>query len=234
VALGAGVVFGAAVGTRAVGAPRAHARAWRQTDAAQYTLAIQATGLRGAWFTDVTASATLDRSRLQATVSATGRVSSDWRWRGTGALFAAWRLADRVALEASVSGFLSDPFLGYPRAWTAGAGVRVHWGARPPRLLQPVLARRHGDSVLVRVRFAGAVSVALAGEWNGWTPLALRRIGADRWEGSLSLAPGTYRFSLVVDGSRWLVPPGVAAVSDDLGGTTGLLVVPPVSGQTRP
>jgi hypothetical protein len=161
-------------------------------------------------------------------------VSSDWRWRGTGALFAAWRLADRVALEASVSGFLSDPFLGYPRAWTAGAGVRVHWGARPPRLLQPVLARRHGDSVLVRVRFAGAVSVALAGEWNGWTPLALRRIGADRWEGSLSLAPGTYRFSLVVDGSRWLVPPGVAAVSDDLGGTTGLLVVPPVSGQTRP
>ena len=40
------------------------------------------------------------------------------------------------------------------------------------------------------------------------------------------LAPGTYRFTLVVDGTRWLVPAGVVTVPDEMGGEQGLLVVP--------
>jgi hypothetical protein len=42
----------------------------------------------------------------------------------------------------------------------------------------------------------------------------------------LVLAPGTYRFTLVVDGTRWMVPAGIATVPDDMGGEQGLLIVP--------
>jgi hypothetical protein len=92
-----------------------------------------------------------------------------------------------------------------------------------------VVARRVGARVLVRVRLSGATSVAIAGEWTNWSPVQLRRIkaGSHEWEGDFELAPGTYRFNLLVDGARWTLPAGVASVPDELGGRVALLVVPP-------
>jgi hypothetical protein len=68
--------------------------------------------------------------------------------------------------------------------------------------------------------------VSLAGEWNEWaaSPLTVRPDG--RWETTVRLAPGAYRFSLVVDGGRWVLPSGVPALDDDFGGRVGLLVIP--------
>jgi hypothetical protein len=73
----------------------------------------------------------------------------------------------------------------------------------------------------------GAASVAIAGDWNGWTPDLLRNLGADIWEGVLQLAPGTYHFNLVVDGRDWVVPGGIATVSDGMGGLLAILTVLP-------
>jgi hypothetical protein len=39
------------------------------------------------------------------------------------------------------------------------------------------------------------------------------------------LAPGTYHFNLLVDGNDWVVPGGVAVVSDGMGGLVAVLTV---------
>ncbi len=64
------------------------------------------------------------------------------------------------------------------------------------------------------------------GTWTGWQPVPLERAADGRWVIRVTLGPGTYRFNLVIDGERWIVPDGVAAVDDGFGGKTGLLVVP--------
>ena len=71
----------------------------------------------------------------------------------------------------------------------------------------------------------GARTVAIAGEWNDWTPTDLQRLDDGRWRADLALSQGAHRFSLVVDGSKWVVPPGVATLPDDMGGKVGLLIV---------
>ena len=40
------------------------------------------------------------------------------------------------------------------------------------------------------------------------------------------LRRGLYHFNLLVDGAEWVVPKGVATVSDGLGGMVGVLLVP--------
>jgi hypothetical protein len=40
------------------------------------------------------------------------------------------------------------------------------------------------------------------------------------------LAPGVYRFALLVNGDRWTVPDEIAAVPDEFGGKAALLVIP--------
>ena len=79
--------------------------------------------------------------------------------------------------------------------------------------------------MVVRFRMDSAHSVAIVGSWNAWTPVPLRGLGADIWEAALVLPPGTYYFNLVVDGQEWVVPGGVAVVSDGMGGLVAVLTV---------
>ena len=78
-----------------------------------------------------------------------------------------------------------------------------------------------------RVTFVvpGAEQVAIAGEWNDWTPVALTRLDGERWQANVTLGKGAHRFSLLLNGERWLVPSGVPSIPDSFGGTVGLLVV---------
>jgi hypothetical protein len=71
----------------------------------------------------------------------------------------------------------------------------------------------------------GAQSVGIAGTWNEWKPRALHPVGGDIWEGALQLPPGTYHFNLIVDGSEWVVPGGVATAPDGMGGLIAVLIV---------
>ena len=56
--------------------------------------------------------------------------------------------------------------------------------------------------------------------------MALRSLGDQLWEGALRLTRGVYHFNLLVDGSDWVVPNGVATVSDGMGGMVAVLIVP--------
>ena len=54
------------------------------------------------------------------------------------------------------------------------------------------------------------------GEFTDWRPVALHRSGSD-WTATLTVAPGTYRMNVRIDGGAWAVPPGVTALEDDFG-----------------
>ena len=72
----------------------------------------------------------------------------------------------------------------------------------------------------------GATSVAIAGDWTAWQPLPLVSVGDEIWEAALCLPAGTYHFNLVVDGNEWVVPGGVATMTDGMGGLLAILIVP--------
>jgi hypothetical protein len=234
VAIGAGPTTGVIERERSVTAPHLRARVWWLTGPAQLSLNAEPTRFVGAWYTDVVAGATVDRGRVVASLWARARLSDAYGSKGAASAALQYFVSPAVALEAAGGSYLADPFQGLPRAGFVSAGVRVHAAPRPlapaprssPPRLAPLTTQRRGDSVVVRFRMDRARSVAIAGDWNAWQPAPLRSLGGDVWEASMVLGPGTYHFSLLVDGSDWVVPGGVAVVSDGMGGMVALLTVP--------
>ena len=101
-----------------------------------------------------------------------------------------------------------------PPVWTAvGAG-------------RPIYAVQPGTTELRFVVPGPATRVELVGDWTRWKRVPLVRGSDGRWVIPITLAPGVYRFNLVVDGKRWIVPEGVAEIDDGFGGKTAVLVVP--------
>jgi len=232
-AIGVGPSAGVIEGAPGAGALHLRARAWWQMQPAQLSLSVEPIHFAGAWYTDVAAGATVDRGRIVGSVWLSGRLSAAFGSKGGASAALQYFVSPTVSLEGSVGTYLSDPFQGLPRVGFVSAGARVQSHPRalaptppvPPQL-SPLIAQRRGDSVVVRFRMSGAHSVAIAGDWNAWRSAPLRGVGADIWEGALVLAPGTYHFNLVVDDTDWVVPGGVAVVSDGMGGMVAVLVVP--------
>jgi hypothetical protein len=236
VALGAGAVSGVIEREPGIAALRLRARGWwqRSVGAPQLSLSVESTRFLGAWYSDVLVGAGLDRGRLVASGWATARVSPVYGSKGAVSATLQYFTNPALAVELGAGSYLSDPFQGLPPAGYVSAGIRWHATRRrltPPavlaRRLAPLVASRRGDSVVVRFQMAGARSVAIAGDWNSWRPAPLRAVdgGGDIWEGAFVLAPGTYHFNLLVDGTQWVVPGGVAAVSDGMGGLVAVLTV---------
>lgn len=108
------------------------------------------------------------------------------------------RLAAATALAAGLAGIL---YIGYFREPALGPPLSVREALGP-----------EGQKVYF-VRFAlrrpGAKQVALAGDFNQWSPAALAP-SADA-EGvftvEVPLAEGTYSYAFVVDGKRWVADP---------------------------
>ncbi len=139
----------------------------------------------------------------------------------------------QARLEAPLAPWSTLEALGgsYPRDLTGfshGRYVSVGLRVRPPERRAPVAVRAlrgANGNVRISVTFRNASTLAIAGEWNGWTPEPLTRDGG-QWVKTLQLPPGTYRYSLVVDGTRWTVPDGVPTLPDGFGGVVGILLVP--------
>jgi len=58
-----------------------------------------------------------------------------------------------------------------------------------------------------RLEIEGAQSVALAGEFNGWSQQPMDRVADSTWECRLDLDAGEYGYKFVVDGDRWVMDP---------------------------
>jgi len=237
-ALGLGAVTGAIEHVSPVNALRLRARGWWQLprSAPQVSWSVEATRFLGAWYHDVVAGVSIDRPRTVASLWTSARISGTYGSTGAVSALAQYFVTPSIAIEVSGGNYLRDPFQGLPRAGFGSLGIRMHTARRvlqPPAeptapALQPLIAlrgSRGGDTLVVRFHMAGARTVAIAGNWTGWTPVAMDSLGEDIWEAPLLLAPGTYYFNLVVDQNEWVVPAGVAVVSDGMGGLVAVLTV---------
>ncbi|PLX41740.1 MAG: hypothetical protein C0608_05075 [Deltaproteobacteria bacterium] len=75
----------------------------------------------------------------------------------------------------------------------------------------------------------GASQVGLVGDFNNWgqkaVPIKAEQIDG-KWVFELSLEPGRYQYSFVVDGKKWLPDPNAAGIiPDGFGGKNSLLYV---------
>jgi hypothetical protein len=195
----------------------------------QLTLTIESTRFESAWYTDLVGGTTLDKPRWTASLWVSGRVSGTYTSSGAASALLQYFIKPSIALEVSGGNYLSDPFQGLPSAGFVTGGVRLYSArraaARPTTVLQPLVAEHRGDTVVVRFRMPGANTLAIAGNWNAWTPVRLRALGNDIWEAALLLQAGTYYFNLLVDGKEWVVPGGVAVIPDGMGGMIAVLTV---------
>ena len=59
--------------------------------------------------------------------------------------------------------------------------------------------------------------VTIVGDFNDWDPQAtpLARLSGNAWGVMVKLPPGRYRYSFVLDGSRWIADPGAPRAADD-------------------
>ena len=233
IGLGAGPSGGWIADQSSVAALHTRARAWWQVGSVSYAVSIEPTRFLGAWFTDASAGLTATTGPLITSLWAVGRISAAYGSKAGGGASLQIFPVSSLALELGAGSYLPDPYQGLPRAGYLTAGIRLFSARRsvPPPAAAPALAwpalvpERRGDSVVVRFRMEGAASVALAGDWNGWQPRPLESLGGELWTGTLLLPPGIYHFNLLVDGKEWVVPSGVAIVTDGLSGMVAVLVV---------
>ena len=109
---------------------------------------------------------------------------------------------------------------------------RMWWPVAAMLLLAlglPLAHQREEDArpVHFALRAPPSARVALIGDFNDWdasrNPL---RQGQDEWTATVRLKPGRYRYSFVVDGSRWVADPhGPAVNDDDFGTPTSVITV---------
>lgn len=81
----------------------------------------------------------------------------------------------------------------------------------------------------------GANSVAVAGDFNGWSPaLVLADPDGDGvWTGRVQLEPGVHEYMFVIDGSQWITDPEAQRYADDgFGNRNAVLVVAPPASQS--
>jgi len=69
-------------------------------------------------------------------------------------------------------------------------------------------------------------SVAIAGDFNGWKPFALKKSKSGSWSGKVKLSAGEYQYKIVFDGKYWEIDnANPERVSDGQGGENSRLRV---------
>ncbi len=76
---------------------------------------------------------------------------------------------------------------------------------------------------------ANAVRISIVGDFNDWDPAAtpLQRVDGQGWWVVVNLRPGRYRYSFVVDGTRWIADPSAPRAADNDFGTDNSVVTIP-------
>lgn len=109
-------------------------------------------------------------------------------------------------------------------SWRAG------WAVAAGVVLAALWMARGDDPAVRPVRFAlrapATARVALIGDFNDWDPHRSQlRAAAGEWAVTLRLPPGRYRYSFVVDGSRWVADPVRISTDDDFDTPTSVVTV---------
>ena len=173
--------------------------------------------------------------RLAADATVGGRMAGDFGralWASVSGLYV---LTPRVMLVAGAGSRPAEPASGWERRSFATLGVRLlgppEPAHRPPPEIRPgasdfAIAPHRGGRYVLSLRVPHARTVEISGDFTEWKPVSLARVGPDRWEATVAIAPGTHYVNVRVNGDRWTAPPGIPEVEDEFNGTVGLLVVP--------
>ena len=72
-----------------------------------------------------------------------------------------------------------------------------------------------------------ARSVAVAGDFNGWSPQTVLADadGDGVWTGRVALKPGVHQYMFVIDGSQWMTDPEADRYADDGFGNRNAVLV---------
>ncbi len=208
------------------------AGAWSRYGAWNATAVWSPFRLAGAWYQQI-------EGRVSTSVGAVDFTGS-LGWRGVpsgsglsntawgGVSVAVW-FAPRAAFVVGAGSYPSDLLQALPRGRYLSAAIRLTRGRSMvwvrPSPGRTLYTQERGGSEL-RFAVPGAAGVDVVGDWTGWQPVPLARAQDGRWILQVSLAPGVYRFNLVVDGKRWITPDEVGSVDDGFGGKISLFLVP--------
>jgi hypothetical protein len=175
-------------------------------------------------FADLSLGAELERGRLKLG-GTLGRRWGDFGGAYYPQVHAELALVPAATLEASAGSYPRD-LTGFTSGRFVNVGIRMRV-AQPRRAPGGAVHTERAGTGATRVTFTvvGAQSVAIAGEWNEWQPAELVAVAPGRWQAVLPVVRGAFRFALVVNGERWIVPPGVPKMPDGFGGEVGVLVI---------
>ena len=128
------------------------------------------------------------------------RAPREYRWNVATAAASACLLAVVVAAMTYFG-----PLERRPAPGPADASPSVDQGTRSP------------SAVLVRLVIvkAGARTVQVAGDFNGWKPTPLSEVSDGAWAITLPIEPGRYEYMFVVDGEQWISDPFAAEQTED-------------------
>jgi hypothetical protein len=138
----------------------------------------------------------------------------------------------QFTLVANTGKILADPLRGLPKAFYSSVGLRFSRAISRRDAAAPLdreawldLPPVTGGILIVQVRAPENAVVEIADSHNNWTPALMERVGAS-FVARIPLPSGTHRVAVRVNKGEWRAPRGLARVIDDLGGATGLVVVP--------
>jgi hypothetical protein len=150
-------------------------------------------------------------------------------------------VSNRTAVVLTGGKQLADIVSGVPAAHIFSATLRYQWGkagSSPqkraaqavPELRSPFDTRVEprvagGAIVTVRIDAPAGATVELMGTHNEWTIVPLARVN-DAFEIRLELPRGSHRLAVRVNSGEWKAPQGLARTVDDLGGESGIVIVP--------
>lgn len=161
-------------------------------------------------------------------------LATDRTWGGVSAT---WWLSPRMGLIAGAGTYPIDFTQGFPGGRYLSLALRLQRERRSPAAAAAVEAapsgavrafeaRRRGGVHELRVHAPGASRVEVTGDFTGWAAVALAPVGGGWWSTSRAIGSGAHEMNVRVNGGAWEPPPGLVAIRDEFGGTTGLLVIP--------
>jgi hypothetical protein len=103
------------------------------------------------------------------------------------------------------------------------AATTIGAGNREPEITFRALPGSSGQ-VRLEIVAPGASTVEVMGDFTTWKPIQLV-VREGKWSVSLPIARGTHQLNVRLNGGRWMVPPGLPSISDEFGGSAGLLVI---------
>jgi hypothetical protein len=154
-------------------------------------------------------------------------------------------IVPRGALLVSAGTYPVDYTQGFPGGHFALVGIRLALAKRTspaadmrepaggPTSEETKAAGLRGTQIVtgtdrpqLRLQATGARTVEIAADFTAWHPRPLTPTPGGWWTFPLPNAPGTYQVVIRVNGGPWLVPPTLPSVTDEFGGTAGVIIIP--------